>query len=1170
MVKNVMRKVVADEPTDSDRFRGKGHERTALALADAINRYINEDRAIGLDGPWGSGKSSVIAIAAHHLGLEENRQQARHSFFTFDIWKSQGTGFRRSFLEHFVGWAKTEFPKKRTKLEEIQEDIRGKKRQISTNSQPVLGWFGIIVILLLPLLPIYYFWTKAVIDEIAKNENSKFSDILSSWPAITFYIFALCAIGATIKKMYSHNDKLDFKAALSSVLLISSKQHQDHMSIQKIREIDPSDYEFHTTLRRILSTVQSETQRVVVVLDNIDRLPQKEIRDYWAAVRSIFSGSHKTTSFCHNETITAIVPYDRLHIEGSVNEGSVAECSAKAKVTKQELTRLSSRELFSKTFDEVLTVSPPVLSNAREFFAEKLEEALPEQISKDHGFRTYRIFTELLRAEGGVTTPRQVVSFVNDVTGLFAIHDGEFPLPTVATYIAHQDLLSKDPSKLNDPEVLNPRIEDLASDPDIAKNLAAIVFNVQRDLAFEVLLDSPLGSAMVAANHQDLEKLSHSPGFDLRVDDVLQSNLTEWQVTDDFGKVIENFAQVLPNYGGASKSRIVSALVQGFAELKSFSFVGDKYRSFLLLFDLLEEGDRSELIKVYCERAFSAASQLDDADFDSGCAFAEFLGVSRSKFDELDLAKQFKKETSKLSPPSSADFLYGLAADIVENGLNFSDLGHIEISLPSEGSYFKDIAMEDPASALDALKQFSLKSLVGEQDWLEIANTCLQKVVEDSLSQEGIVRLLNLTCFSRSKLSKDKKKDISLSTTVTEGQFFRNLGDGGNEESAEAVALAFFLWGEEALGGKIPAPKKRQPNGQPSPDVSEEFKEFDLIVTGESDLSKSQARIVADKAKDAASIVGNWTKFGNDNKQHLAVRSVLKESYLYGTLPNISLFGLNVYFDYLTDILTSEAFIELLDRYGERLTKSDVSKITISDTSLGFLSLVDNVQNKKWNKYLDKVDELLRNISDAEWMEHLETFDHTTQILIEKVSTSGCLLESSKFRDPLVQAMLGVLSGKRIPSESECAFDELMKAVDGSFHADIWRRLRESINNVDANTLKAASHLFPLVLNNAISTGDRVSATEQDNIVRHILCPALDGNNELVLEVFIRLGVRRISEFKRNSSKSTLTMLQGTLESFSKNSSDLEWTKRVVGVVEGKKRAGSLISEIWGFRKDED
>lgn len=1178
MSKKIVRNVVDDIPTEKDLFRGKGHDRTALSLAQAIKNFDEDDRSIGLDGPWGSGKSSVVAIAARHLALENRKQKVSYYFFTFDIWKSQGSGFRRSFLEHFVTWAQEKFPAKSPQLKIIRQDIRGKRREVTTNNQPILGVFGIAVLFLLPLLPFYYFWAKTVFDELNKNAESTKWDYLLSSPAILFIVFTIGAVCSACARMRSHEKsrgdneaKLGFKAALSSVMLISSKQHQDHTAIQKIREIDPNDYEFHTTFRKILRIVQSDTNKVVVVLDNIDRLPQKEIRDYWAIVRSIFSGSDQQGKISRNETITAIVPYDRSHIEDSVNEDNQDGKDHQTKTgSGKELTRLAARELFSKTFDEVLTISPPVLSNAREFFTDKLEEALPNQVMKDHGFRTYRIFTELLRAEGGLTTPRQVVSFVNDVSGLYALHEGKFPLPTVAAYLAHQDLVSQNPGTLNDETKLNSKVVDLASDPNLAKNLAAIVFNVAPELAFEVLLDNELVSAMAAPDHHDLERLSRSSGFDLRVDDVLQTNSEEWRSTGDFGSVMTNFAKILPNYPGAAKPRIVDALVQSFSKIDSISIARNEYQSLLLLFDVVEGESRPILIREFLRKVFEGASKLEDADFDAGQAFAKFLGLSRLKFEELNLLDQFKTELGKLSPNSAADFLYGLALGIVGNSMKFSNLGRVEIEFPKEGNYYKGIALRDPDSALVALEQFSLKSILEHGDWVEIANSCIQKCVEDGHSQEIVASLLDLVCFARSQIPKENRNEVSLSTAMIEGQFFRNLGVGESEESAKAIALAVFLAGEATLGQQVAPPTTTTPTGPRVQDVSEEFNQFNAIITGESDLSDSQAELIANKAKAAGSIVENWTKFGCAHDDHPAVKKVIKAAYLNDALPNINVHGLNLYFDYLTDLLGDKAFIEMLNRFEPQVSETEISNVQLKSISIGFLPAIHQAQGEGWKKYLEKIDVLLKEITSNQWQGHLATFDLNAQLLAEKVTTTGCSLESSKFREPIVETMLGIFSGESTPPAPDGAFDKMILAIDSSFYGGIWRKLREKLTDVGPETLGNAARLFPNVLSSAISEGDRVLATEKDQVIRHILCPALEGDNRFVLKVFIQMGNKRISDFRKSSHDSTKTMLNGTLDSFSKSSKDRAWTKQVIETIEGKRRARSLLDVLWGVNKDED
>ena len=1165
MGKNIVRNVVLDAPTDKDLFRGKGHERTAISLAKAIMAFDQDDRAIGLDGPWGSGKSSVVEIAAKYLDSEYSDHKVRYHFFTFDIWKSQGAGFRRSFLEHFVSWAIQEFPQKKSQLRALEEDIRGKKREVSTNNQPILGWFGVIVLFLLPLLPIYYFWAKVVFDELAKT--GKTVDFFWSSPFIVFGIFTLGALVATLKKKYiDHNGSLGFKTALSSVLLISSRQHQDHMSVQKIREIDPNDYEFHTTLRQVLGTVQSDYQKVVVVLDNIDRLPQKEIKDYWAIVRSIFSGAHKSGKVAPNETITAIVPYDRAHIEGNSGEDG----DASEREHNDRLTRLSSRELFSKTFDEVLNIAPPVLSNAREFFAAKLEEALPKQINKYDGFRTYRIFAELLRIEGGLTTPRQVVSFVNDISGLFALHEGQFSVPTLAAYLAHQDLVSKNPGTLNDETKLDAKIVDLASDPDLAKNFAAIVFNVSPDLAFEVLLDNELIAASIAQDHQELERLSKSPGFDLRVDDVVLSNSEQWISTGDFGAAILNFGKVMPNHQGAAKPRVVNALVQGFNSIENLSIQRKFFEPFLSLFDLIPASDRPILVSEFVKKTVVEVIKAKGANFSNGAEFAEFLGISDAKFQSLSLKSEFRAELRRLSLNSAADFLYGLAVNIEDNGLSLDCFGSAKIILPDEGNYYQKIAIEDPATALIALKQFRLLTILREDEWAETANTCLEECAKLGKPEAEITNLLEIICLAHSQLEREERKELSLSAVLGDGQFFQNLGGGGTEASSKSIALALFLVAEAELGNELRVPTILQPGGQRAPSNSEEFIQFNELVKGTSDLSDMQAIWIAEKAAASRNMPSFWTKFASANTGHLAVQRVVKAAYLSDTVPNTSLYGLNLYYEYLTDLLGVDEFVNMLSRFEPRVTEAKLSETKLDQVSSGFLNASHLAKGSRWKLYHDHIESLLRAVPGELWLDHIQAYDHTAQLLAEKLTSSGCSLDSSKFREPLIQAMLDILSDQHIPNAPDGAFDTLKDAIDKRHHAIIWRTLREKAVNVSPASLDNAVRLFPSGITQVISEGDKVSAAEKDNLLRYILCPALEGDNVQVLDAFVRVGSKRLSDFKRSADESTVKLLEGTLDAFSKSTKDRTWARRVVETIQGKQRARTFLEVVWGLNKDSD
>ncbi|MBO9136559.1 hypothetical protein J5289_18140 [Rhizobium sp. B230/85] len=283
----LVRKIIIDQPSPEDLFHGKGHDRTATALANTIREFVSVgDRAIGLDGPWGSGKSSVVGIAARKLREGRTKESARFHFFTFDIWKSEGAAFRRSFLEHFVAWALLNFAAKSQHLHKIEAKIHGKIRTVDTDNQQLLDWFGIAVLLLVPFLPVYVFWSKAVFDGLGVADKELF---LHSWPMWVLYVVVFATLLWSAKKYGEMAKAGDFpdgagtnqkiRSALSRTLLISSKQFERQTVTQRIRETDPNDFEFQSVLREILGVIQGTDDKVVVASTISTDFPPRRSRN---------------------------------------------------------------------------------------------------------------------------------------------------------------------------------------------------------------------------------------------------------------------------------------------------------------------------------------------------------------------------------------------------------------------------------------------------------------------------------------------------------------------------------------------------------------------------------------------------------------------------------------------------------------------------------------------------------------------------------------------------------------------------------------------------------------------------------------------------------------------------------------------------------------------------
>ena len=154
--KEVQRTLLKGEPSTTDKFSGGGHERTARSLSAAINSFRGENRSIGLEGAWGSGKSTIVEIANKHL--QGNQDGFKYHIFTFDLWANQTGHFKRAFLESFITWAIDRFPSKKQSLLNKLGDVRSRKSKVVSSHYRKISLFGMAVIFLLYLTPVIYAW----------------------------------------------------------------------------------------------------------------------------------------------------------------------------------------------------------------------------------------------------------------------------------------------------------------------------------------------------------------------------------------------------------------------------------------------------------------------------------------------------------------------------------------------------------------------------------------------------------------------------------------------------------------------------------------------------------------------------------------------------------------------------------------------------------------------------------------------------------------------------------------------------------------------------------------------------------------------------------------------------------------------------------------------------
>ncbi|MDS7595472.1 KAP family NTPase [Agrobacterium tumefaciens] len=1151
----IRRSILIDEPSNEDHFNGKGHERTAIALSKAIANFSGNDRAIGLDGPWGSGKSTVVEIARKILAERKTKENRDYRFFTFDIWQSQGSSFRRSLLEHFLDWTIATFPKHRSRLEEVEAKVKGKVREVRSTNQSILDWWGVLVIMALPFLPLYYFWAKSEFDALSEK-----TDFFSSNSFMMLAIF----IGGTflwaLRKMVCDwkpsrggfwtglEDK--YRAALSQTLLIGSKQVEDQRVTQYIREIDPNDFEFQTTLREILSIVQSDMVRVVIVLDNIDRLPRKEINEYWAQVRAVFSGNPAVRNLDPKKSVTVIVPYHRHLVEEQKFPEGVQ--------THAAISPLGAREIFTKTFDEILQVSPPVMSNSREFFIAGMGKALPEVSDSDELFRVYLIFDRIIRNQNGSATPRQIIGFINELASMYVLHGGRFKLPTVAVYIAYQDALEANPGLLNDPKSIEARVRQIADDADLEQNLSAMIFNVDPDLALQLMLDQRIKDAAIQSAEKLIE-ISNSAGFDVRVDQVIQENTEEWGKSSELASVVANFAALSKVYKGDANAHFRKSLVSSVIRSPNFSSDPKVYEKLLSVIELAEAEQLPLLVRSLASKSQPSRAGKPNLQIDDGVRWAAFLGGLYQKLMSERASQILPNELREIEISSDPRFLFGFAAHAKTEGIRLGWLGRAQIDFAGEELLYATYAFERPAEMRAALEEMAGTKLIGEG----VKTSMLSELVEQ-LSQPEIGDLprfrqqIELTAELLTQIPFRNRANQNIANIFSASPFFTHLTEAMESSTDSLLGSALFLAMQFPGQMALTTPTKQTRNGL-LPDETEDFAVFaNALTTGEGVTSEQLEKMA--ELHNTAAVFSILIADGAKQPDNQLTNQIIKFGLTKGELPRINLQTVNGNYDFLKKLL-GEAISEVMKRFDKRIDQSDISKIGLHEFSVALLRDIRSLGGSGWTAVREHVAQQLQETPVTDWRKHLVAGDDLATMLSEMIEGASFKFNDPSFRDVVVQMMLDVLAGRLTPSGAT-NFDLLMKAIEPSFHGDMYRQMREGTRDVTPATLSVAVGYFPKTVSQVIRSWDHLRKDEKDGIIRFFLCAAIEGSNNVVLSDFEALGHAKIKDMIAASQESTREKLHGAMTVFSESLANRERARQLGELFYGKRKAKSFW-EVW-------
>lgn len=459
MTDNKFPAFIPNEPLGEDLLEGQSQKNIAASLADCITNNRILTRLIGLDGPWGSGKSNLIKMLGKEL-------KESHHLFIYDAWGHQGDPQRRSFLEEL-----TENLCEKKLIDEDTwrgklKDLLARKREVISEQIPRLSLGIIISIFMVILTPIF----KSIVE--ALGINGWLGAIITAIPLIS--VFFAWIVACVVK----------WRIFGSRELFYLFSEHTLNKTInESISEREPSVTEFRSWINDLVNDLKKTN--LIVVFDNMDRLPPDRVRDLWASIHTFFAEQS-------HEKVWVIVPFDRNHL---------------GEVFKEEGAK---DEFLQKSFSVIYRVSPPILTDWQHFFDKKFESAFSSIEAGDQ-----QIVRQTFNALSQEITPRKIISFINEIVAIRLSTEADIKLRYIALFALTKEKIMKSPvDEILDLNFLGGANSLFESDSNnVQGQITALTYQVLLGSARQVTLTSEISNALNGVDKARLKELASRQHF---------------------------------------------------------------------------------------------------------------------------------------------------------------------------------------------------------------------------------------------------------------------------------------------------------------------------------------------------------------------------------------------------------------------------------------------------------------------------------------------------------------------------------------------------------------------------------------------------------------------------------------------------------------------------------
>ncbi len=716
---------IPDKPAGKDCFEGHSQDKLAHSVCDYVRRIdaqsTGEGRAvnsmpriIGLEGGWGAGKSNVVRM------IDAELAKNGYYTFTYDAWGHQEDMQRRSILETMTSHLIDNGV--------LQGKVKIKMRNGKVNNDT---------------------W-KAQLSLLLSNKTTTIRKSTPKLTAAAFWgigivaLFAICSLvsgqligDADAFKRYWWIDVIPIALALIVAGIYRCKDGSfenifrmvDHTNNDTIDEEytsseEPSVAEFKNWMKAMsdyLGSTKQQYHRLIIVFDNMDRLPSEKVMQLWSSIYTFFAGGEFSN-------IWTFIPYDYKHLCQAIY-GSDANDSAEGENAER------IKQFINKTFPLTYHVPEPVITDYKKLFYNYFDLAFGAvEHDREH---ICQVFTHLKEKPN----PRTVIRFVNELVAMrLQWSDAKYRLQNQALYLLKKDYLFHTGENLDTQLLSNGLFEKIgAFYPDKEKvrtELCQYAYGLEDEkLASELPLRNELIRKVAAG--ESIAEYVVKPNFQAVFEDLLND-------TDQAS--LKNVVKSMASLDGAEitpEEREQFRSKWDFLTNMKADTVYDSLSYDSTLTILIQHGTQKRVVAM--AKKFAAAMQKQTAS--DGAAYFQVLqrlhDDLKSAKVEFDDTSWYQKKVCK--PEQFAEYVckaqsaykhYGLMADVKQ--LN-DYLKNGAISGNSQVATVVDYIKGDSNYDLTNLKS-SLEKAIAEDSIKD--DICVAAYVHRVLSDEdGVIKV---------------------------------------------------------------------------------------------------------------------------------------------------------------------------------------------------------------------------------------------------------------------------------------------------------------------------------------------------------------------------------------------------------------------------------------------